>query len=157
MVIQRQQIAPGFFQQTQSPCNKCGGKGKIVKHKCKRCGGNKVVRSETELDVTIEPGMMENHEIAFDREADASPDVTPGRLVFRVYSLPHPRFVRSGNDLHYKATISLLEALTGTEMKIKHLDGHIVTINRSQVTKPGMSCLLCILCFGSLPFVDLGL
>lgn len=61
--------------------------------------------------------------------------------------------MRQGNDLHYRATISLLEALTGSVLKIKHLDGHIVTVTRDTVTKPGMSsaCLTCeqfALCVG---------
>lgn len=44
-------------------CNKCGGKGKIIKHKCKRCSGKKVLRGESELDLYIEKGMPEGYEI----------------------------------------------------------------------------------------------
>jgi hypothetical protein len=61
----------------------------------------------------------------------------PGRLLFHISSMPHARFVRKGNDLHYRATISLLEALTGTTLKIRHLDGRAVSVPRVGVTKPG--------------------
>jgi len=50
---------------------------------------------------------------------------------------PHPRFTRQGNDLLYIDRISLVQALTGFEHTIDHLDGHKVTIKRKGVTKPG--------------------
>lgn len=44
---------------------------------------------------------------------------------------------RDGDDLHAKINITLLEALTGFRKQIEHLDGHLVTIERSEVTIPG--------------------
>lgn len=38
----------------------------------------------------------------------------------------HPVFERRGDDLYTNVTISLVEALTGFEMDIAHLDGHKV-------------------------------
>lgn len=38
----------------------------------------------------------------------------------------HPVFERRGDDLYTNVTISLVEALTGFEMNIVHLDGHKV-------------------------------
>lgn len=137
VVMQRQQIAPGFFQQTQAPCSKCGGRGKTVKHKCRRCGGAKVIRGESELDVFIAAGTAERSIISFEREADAAPDTVPGTLHFRVSSVPHARFTRNGIDLRYNATISLLQALTGFTLTIRHLDGHTVDVRRTAVTRPG--------------------
>lgn len=55
--IVKQQIAPGFYQQMQQACDKCGGKGKIVKTKCPHCKGSKVVRDAEIVDVAIERGM----------------------------------------------------------------------------------------------------
>lgn len=37
--VVRQQIAPGFVQQMQTPCQQCNGKGKIVTRKCLKCRG----------------------------------------------------------------------------------------------------------------------
>jgi len=64
--------------------------------------------------------------------------VTPGNVVFKLNTLPHPKFTRDGDDLHYKGEVSLLEALVGFKKHIKHLDGHIVTLQRSSITKPGI-------------------
>lgn len=42
------------------------------------------------------------------------------------YFRRHPVFERRGDDLYTNVTISLVEALTGFEMDIAHLDGHKV-------------------------------
>lgn len=42
------------------------------------------------------------------------------------YFCRHPVFERRGDDLYTNVTISLVEALTGFEMDIAHLDGHKV-------------------------------
>jgi len=137
MKMKVQQLGPGFVQQTQTVCDECGGKGKKVTSTCPHCGGKKVEVGEDNLMVSIERGMMDGEKIVFSQQADEAPDTTPGDLVFRVVTAPHKRFVRSGDDLHFSLTVSLLEALVGFTKKIKHLDGHTVEIVRTEVTKPG--------------------
>lgn len=61
-----QQLMPGFVQQVQMQCDKCGGKGKIVSRKCAVCGGKKVERGSTQLEVPIEKGMPDGESISFD-------------------------------------------------------------------------------------------
>lgn len=51
--MQKQQIGPGFYQQFQSTCDQCYGKGKIYTSKCHVCNGRKVpAPSETPLPPT---------------------------------------------------------------------------------------------------------
>lgn len=64
-VVKRQQIAPGFFQQFQSACDKCNGKGKIFKKKCHVCRGAKIVPGSESIDIVIEKGVPNNHEIVY--------------------------------------------------------------------------------------------
>jgi len=45
-----------------------------------------------------------------------------------------PNFYFKGDDLYTNVTISLTDALVGFEMKIEHLDGHLVTITRDKVS-----------------------
>ena len=56
MVIQKAMLAPGIFQQVQSPCGACGGKGKTVKTPCKVCSGQRVVRQPESYTVPVERG-----------------------------------------------------------------------------------------------------
>jgi len=132
-----QQLGPGFVTQTQTTCDKCGGKGKIVKSTCPFCGGKKTSIDTDSITVDIEKGMADGHPIVFEQEGDEAPETTPGDVIFKIKTLPHKRFVRKGNDLHTSINITLLEALVGFTKKLKHLDGHDVEIKKNDITKPG--------------------
>ena len=132
--LQRIQLAPGFVQQVQQQCPRCNGKGKTIKKKCQTCGGNKVSRVEQALHVEIEQGMPENHNIVFDMEADQSPDIIPGDVIFTVQSAPHPRFKRNGKDLETTVQLTLSEALLGFTKTLRHLDDHEVELSETGTT-----------------------
>ena len=48
-----------------------------------------------------------------------------------------PRFERRDDDLYTNVTISLVDALSGFELDITHLDGHKVHVTRDKITWPG--------------------
>ena len=50
MIVQKHMLAPGIFQQVQMACDQCGGQGKTIKHRCKVCSGNKVIRKPVTSD-----------------------------------------------------------------------------------------------------------
>jgi len=135
--VYTQQLGPGFMTQTQRTCDRCGGKGKIVKSTCPFCQGKKVSVDEDTFSITVEKGMPDGYSIVFEQEADENPEVTPGDVIFKIKTTPHKRFERKGNDLHMKMTISLLEGLVGFSKVIKHLDSHDVIVKRDEITKPG--------------------
>ncbi len=58
------------MQQVQTPCDKCSGKGKIIKHKCNTCHGHKVVKGQRKIDVFLEAGMADGSKIEFEHMAD---------------------------------------------------------------------------------------
>ena len=62
---------------------------KVVKKKCPVCHGNKVSRVAQTLHVELEQGTAENYRIVFDMEADQSPDLIPGDVIFTVQTAPH--------------------------------------------------------------------
>mmetsp|Transcript_50300 Transcript_50300/g.83491 ORF Transcript_50300/g.83491 Transcript_50300/m.83491 type:complete len:365 (-) Transcript_50300:32-1126(-) len=135
--VETRQVGPGFVQHVQTTCNVCNGKGHVVKSKCNHCHGHKIEIGEEQLTIIIEKGMPEQHQIRFHQESDEAPDTTPGDLSFTVVSKAHDRFVRKENDLYAKMKITLVEALTGFERSIPHLDGHSVVLSRIDITIPG--------------------
>eukprot|EP01104_Vermistella_antarctica_P013996 TRINITY_DN432_c5_g1_i2.p1 TRINITY_DN432_c5_g1~~TRINITY_DN432_c5_g1_i2.p1 ORF type:complete len:373 (+),score=110.14 TRINITY_DN432_c5_g1_i2:158-1276(+) len=137
--IVRQQMGPGFTMQSQVTCDACNGKGKIASSKCHHCGGTKVESGDDYVVVHVEKGMIDDQVIEFEQEADQHPGEIPGDLQFKVRTAAHAKFVRKGDNLHYQSSISLLEALVGFEKTFKHLDGHEVKIERTQVTIPGFT------------------
>ncbi len=61
----------------------------------------------------------------------------PGHLYFVIKELPNSTFRRAGKDLHTTLTVTLKEALLGFNKQIKHLDDHMVEINRKNTVQPG--------------------
>ena len=117
-----------MIQQSQSACPRCNGEGKKYK-----------IKKEREvLEVYIEKGAMNGQKITFPNKADESPNMEPGDVVFVIQEEAHPVFTRKGEDLYIKRSITLLEALTGFQMVVTHLDGRKLIIkNRpGEIIKP---------------------
>ncbi len=119
-----QQLGPGMFQQ-------------YTQKVCEECDNVKLAREPDTLSVSVESGMVDGQEIAFFEEGEPLIDGEPGDLIFVVRTKPHERFTRQGHDLHLEQTISLVDALTGFNIEIEHLDGHKVGLGSILVTKPG--------------------
>ncbi|RNF27119.1 putative chaperone DNAJ protein [Trypanosoma conorhini] len=139
VVIQRLQLAPGMYQDMQQACPQCQGKGRVAKHKCPACNGNKVVRGDVTLTMDIEQGVPEGHKVRFEMESDESPELVPGDLIMTVLTKPHPRYSRRSNglDLDASLTVTLKEALLGFERRMEHLDGTEVVVRATGVTPYG--------------------
>lgn len=102
-------------------CRRCGA------IKCPLCNGSQYVQKTLSEDVLIEPGGHRGQRVE--------------ERSYLVNALPHSVFQLDGDDLIVKHTIPLLQALTGAggNIKITHLDGHIVEIPLpvGRVIKPG--------------------
>ena len=91
-------------------------------------------RNEREvLTVHIERGMKDGQKITFEGKGDKPPGLDAGDVVFVVKEKEHPVFQRRGGDLVMKKEISLVEALTGVDFTVTHLDGHKIRVR----SKPG--------------------
>ncbi|EKE40517.1 hypothetical protein ENUP19_0298G0063 [Entamoeba nuttalli] len=130
-------IGPGFIQQIQSTCDKCGGKGKIYGKVCHVCKGKKVEEGETTISVTINKGMREGEVITFEGFGDEKPDWKTGDVIFKIHTIEHPNFTRRWDDLRTTMHITLKESLIGFTKEVKHLDGHIVKVEKKGITPYG--------------------
>lgn len=89
--------------------------------------------------IWVEKGTPDGHVITYKDAADEYINVRAGSILVKVVQLEHKTFERKGNDLKTRVHINLKEALLGFEKTIKHLDGHLVNINRlDKITKPGL-------------------
>jgi len=136
MRVRTIQRGPGFVQHIQSQCDVCGGKGKVVSSTCHKCHGSKVEPGQELLTVWIEKGMKDGSVISFPQQGDERPGWNPGDVEMYIKTLQHARFTRKGDDLTVVHHITLLQALTGFEVDIPHLDQHKVHIARTEVTPP---------------------
>ena len=120
--IQLIQMGP-MVQRAQMTCPRCQGEGKSYK-----------IKKEREvLDVYIEKGAVNGQKIVFANKADEGPNMEPGDVVFVIQEEPHADFTRKGDDLFIKRSITLLEALTGFQLVVTHLDGRKLIVKN----KPG--------------------
>ena len=123
------QIAPGMYQQYPTQT-------------CEDCPAVKLVRSKEALQVEVEPGMRDGHEITFFEQGEPLLDGEPGDLKFRLRTVASANaagvpFERRGDDLLVAATVTLTDALVGFERQMLHLDGKAVPLRAEGVTRPG--------------------
>ncbi|QOU22312.1 hypothetical protein BRETT_002487 [Brettanomyces bruxellensis] len=124
-VIQRRQIAPGMFQQFESPCGACHGSGRKIDHLCKKCHGQGVYMNQRTYTVDISPGEPRNHVQMFQGESNKSPEWIAGDLDITLRELPQGNlgYRRIGSNLYRTEVLTLKEALTGGwERTIPFLD-----------------------------------
>jgi len=135
------QIGPGMLQQMQTVCNECRGEGSVVKDKdrCKACAGKKVSQERKILEVPIDKGMKHNQKIVFAGEADEAPGTVPGDVIFVLQMQEHARFIRQGDNLLYRKSVKLVEALCGCQFVVEHLDGRklLIKTEPTDMIKPG--------------------
>jgi DnaJ family protein A protein 2 len=141
MKVVVQKISMGYIQQTVQ-CPDCKGEKTVIKEKdkCASCKGEKVNRVEKTLEIDIDKGSPDGKRFTFAGESDEVPGVEAGDVIVEINIQKHKNFERKGADLIYTAKITLLEALTGFELLIQHLDGrNILVKNRpGEIIKPGV-------------------
>ena len=132
----------GVIFQTQSTCPTCRGEGTVIsdKDRCPECRGNKVTTQSKLIKIMLDKGAPDGKRYKFEGEADEVPGVQAGDVIIEINIQKHKKFVRKGADLLYNADITLLEALTGFEMVITHLDGKqiLVRTKPGEIIKPGV-------------------
>lgn len=136
-----QRIPMGMIQQVVD-CDECRGTGTKIaeKDKCKTCKGEKAVQQTKALEVHVDKGAPDGKRYTFTGESDEVPDVTPGDVLVEIQVEKHPKFQRKGADLIYKCEISLLQALTGFEVVLEHLDKRKIRLfsKPGEVIRPGV-------------------
>lgn len=127
------QTSPGQMVQQRKPCRKCNATGSIQKRtNCFQCNGTRQINEKRTLEVQIEPGMMHGQEI-----------IPAGNVSFglTINVRKHQEMKLIGKDLLIFRRITLLEALSGVCIYVKHLDGRIlkVTTAKNRVINPGLA------------------
>jgi DnaJ homolog subfamily A member 2 len=142
MKVVVRQISMGYIQQTVQ-CPDCKGEGSVIKDKdrCTECKGEKMKKVSKTLQVDIDKGAPDGKRYTFAGESDEVPGVEAGDVIVEILVQKHKKFSRKGADLVYTADITLLEALTGFELTIEHLDGRkiIVKPRQGEIIKPGVA------------------
>lgn len=89
------------------------------------------------INISIPAGIEHGQQIKYSGMGDNSfPDVRPGDLIVNIYVRPHLKFRREGDSLIYDTTISVWDALLGTNLEIETLDKKTLSITIPPGTQP---------------------
>ena len=96
------------------------------------------IPEEKILTINIKRGWKVGTKITFPEEGDQKPGRTPADIIFVIQDKEHGSFRRdSNNNLLYKCTLSLKDALTGIVVKIPTLEGGEEELQLESVVQPG--------------------
>ena len=122
----RQQRTPFGVMQTQQPCSRCGGKGKLVKNPCKVCHGSGKVATKKTLEVSIPMGIDDDQSFALRGVGDAGANGGPsGDVIVMVTVRPSEVFQRDGYDVWVTVPITYSQAVLGDEIQVPSIDGKV--------------------------------
>lgn len=117
----RQCGGSGRMQQGQMvmPCPACSGSGRTFKDVCSRCHGTGEVISSEAVNLNIPAGSDDGTVLRL-----ATPSKKTVMIKLRIK--PDSFFRRDGRNIHCTVRISAPQAVLGTKLKIRTLDGKIV-------------------------------
>lgn len=140
IVVKMRMLGPGMYTQSQEPCDKCRGQGEIIEEssRCKKCKGKKVMKDQKVFDITVDKGSPHGEKHVLHGEGDEIPDAEAGDVIIVVEEQKHKTFKRKGADLLISKEIELVQALTGVDFTITHLDGTKIRIKNEpgEIIKP---------------------
>jgi len=136
---QIRQMGP-MRQVITSNCSYCRGKGKSIKINdiCQKCRGKTVIRGANILKIEIKKGMKQGEVILFKEESDQEPGIISGDIIVRIKEKKHDKFIRKGDNLIFKKSISLRESLCGCSFSIKLLNDNVILVKteKGEIIKP---------------------
>uniref|UniRef100_A0A0E0CEW1 J domain-containing protein n=1 Tax=Oryza meridionalis TaxID=40149 RepID=A0A0E0CEW1_9ORYZ len=101
------------------------------------------VEIETEvLPVEVLPGWKKGTKITFPNKGDRLSGQLPQDLTFVIDLKPHDVYLLEGNNLVATQVIPLVDALAGTTIHLKTLDGGNLPIRVEEVVRPGHEIVL---------------
>jgi molecular chaperone DnaJ len=110
--------------QTQSTCNVCHGAGKMIDHRPSGADENGLKRQEEVIEIDIAAGVEEGMQLSVTGKGNAGPfNGIPGDLIVVIEEVEHPDLKRDGENLHYEAFVSFIDAVLGETIEIPTISG----------------------------------
>jgi len=108
------------------PCQRCGGKGKIITTPCKKCSGSGRVTRKHKLDISIPAGIDDRQTLTLRSQGDVGANGGPsGDVLVDVIVRPHHLFKREGYHIFCEMPITYVQAALGDELTVPTIDGKV--------------------------------
>jgi molecular chaperone DnaJ len=120
------------------PCPQCRGRGRIPSQPCPTCGGVGELRRERQVVISVPAGTESGSRVRLRGQGQASkPGGPPGDLLVTFQVLPDRFFHRDGLDILCEVPINVAQAILGTRLRVRTLDGKKVMLKIPPGTQPG--------------------
>uniref|UniRef100_A0A6C0DPF0 J domain-containing protein n=1 Tax=viral metagenome TaxID=1070528 RepID=A0A6C0DPF0_9ZZZZ len=145
VVQQFMQMGP-MTQIIQTNCHNCEGSGIANKRnsKCDECKGNGVYEVENIVNLIMPKGFDTNHTVFNGYgEQPKNNKQKPGNLILQFTLCDHKLFIKNGNDLIYKYTLTLTESIVGKSIVIEYFDEQIkINTNQFGIINPSKQYII---------------
>jgi molecular chaperone DnaJ len=113
----------GQFVNVQT-CPTCYGEGRVIRNKCSSCSGEGRVRGEETVKVKIPSGVAEGNYLTLRGQGNAGiRSGEAGNLIVMIEEEANDLFRRDGDDIYYELSLSVSDAILGTEVEVPTLKG----------------------------------
>jgi molecular chaperone DnaJ len=120
------------------PCPACRGRGREASQLCGACAGAGDVRVEKRLMITVPPGTDSGSKIRLKGQGPVGTGgAEAGDLVVTFQVEPDRFFARDGMDVYCSVPVNVAQAILGTRLKVRTLDGKHVVLRIPPGTQPG--------------------
>ena len=131
------------MMQTQGICPTCNGEGKVIKNKCKHCGGTGIVKGEEVIEINIPAGVAEGMVVNVPGKGNAGPrNGINGDIQVFIEEEENETFVRDGNNLIYNLLLDFPTAALGGSIEIPTISGTKLKVKIENGTQPGKTLRL---------------
>ena len=129
-ITQLQQTPFGKIQNTIN-CPTCGGEGIITIKPCNKCIGKGILLKEETLEFDIPKGILDGETLIIKEKGNFFKRGTSGDLLVNIVEVPHDIFHRRGLDIHQRLTLKYKDLVLGAPVDIETLDGKIrITVKK---------------------------
>lgn len=110
--------------QTQSTCNTCQGTGKLIDKRPSGVDAQGLKRQEEVVEINIPAGVEEGMQLKVGGKGNAGPfNGVPGDLLVVIEEERSKELQRDGENLHYEAYISFVDAVLGASIEVPLVEG----------------------------------
>lgn len=120
------------------PCPVCRGRGRVPTQPCGQCAGRGEVAVNKRLLVSVPAGTESGSKVRLKGQGQRNPNGgAPGDLIVTFEVKPDRFFRRDGLDVICNVPVNVAQAMLGTKLKVRTLDGRKVVLRVPPGTQPG--------------------
>jgi molecular chaperone DnaJ len=120
------------------PCPLCRGRGRMASEKCGTCAGAGEVRRERQIMIAVPPATDTGTRVRLKGQGAPGRGSAPaGDLLVTFQVQPDRFFRRDGLDVVCEVPLNLAQALLGSKISVRTIDGKKVVLRIPPGTQPG--------------------